>query len=150
MAARTLVPRPQGRVRHRRHGLGGTLGILPTGRLPFADLYERYGLLAHAGYGNLDFQAEQWYGDDHDADGLLTNQHSSGGYVRLKYYPIPHAYFGLRYDAYANPYINRDFVYYAPCRSRRAASCCKRFSRRASIRTSAARYTIAFRRPLKN
>ncbi len=35
-----------------------------------------------------------------------------GGYVRLKYYPIPHAYFGLRYDAYANPFITRDFVYY--------------------------------------
>lgn len=77
--------------------------------------------MAHASYGDLDLQAEQWYGDDHDADGLLTNQHSSGGYVRLKYYPIPHAYFGLRYDAYANPFINRDFVYYAavqiaPCR----------------------------------
>jgi hypothetical protein len=101
--------------------MGGTLGILPTGRLPFADLYERYGLLAHASYENLDLQAEQWYGDDHDADGLLTNQSSKGGYVRLKYYPIPHAYFGLRYDAYANPYITRDFVYYAavqiaPCR----------------------------------
>ncbi|MGC1379588.1 MAG: hypothetical protein WA814_01050 [Candidatus Baltobacteraceae bacterium] len=101
--------------------LGGTLGIQPTGRLPFADLYERYGLLAHASYGPLDLQAEQWYGDDHDADGFLTNQHSSGGYVRLKYYPIPHAYVGLRYDAYANPFINRDFVYYAavqiaPCR----------------------------------
>ncbi len=93
--------------------LGGTLGVLPTGRLPFADLYERYGLLAHATYGDLDLQAEQWYGDDHDSDGFLTNQHSSGGYVRLKYYPIPHAYFGLRYDAYANPFITRDFVYYA-------------------------------------
>jgi hypothetical protein len=92
--------------------LGGTLGILPTGRLPFADLYERYGLFGHASYGDLDLQAEQWYGDDHDVDGFLTNQHSSGGYVRLKYYPIPHAYFGLRYDAYANPFINRDFVYY--------------------------------------
>jgi hypothetical protein len=76
--------------------LGGTLGIAPTGRLPFADLYQRYGLLGHATYGNLDLQAEQWYGDDHDADGFLTNQHSYGGYVRLKYYPIPHAYFGLR------------------------------------------------------
>ena len=92
--------------------LGGTLGVLPTGRLPFADLYERYGLLAHGSYGPLDLQAEQWYGDDHDADGFLTNQHSSGGYVRLKYYPIPHAYFGLRYDAYAIPFITRDFVYY--------------------------------------
>jgi hypothetical protein len=93
--------------------LGGTLGVLPTGRLPFADLYERYGLLAHAQYGDLDFQAEQWYGDDHDVDGFLTNQHSSGGYVRLKYYPIPHAYFGIRYDAYANPFINRDVTYYS-------------------------------------
>lgn len=92
--------------------LGGTLAVLPTGRLPFADLYQRYGLLAHARYGDLDFQAEQWYGDDHDADGFLTNQHSSGGYVRLKYYPIPHAYLGIRYDAYANPFINRDVVYY--------------------------------------
>jgi hypothetical protein len=92
--------------------LGGTLGIQPSGRLPFADLYQRYGLLAHATYRDLDFQAEQWYGDDHDADGFLTNQHSYGGYARLKYYPIPHAYFGLRYDAYANPFINRDFVYY--------------------------------------
>ncbi|HVN70067.1 MAG TPA: hypothetical protein VMU38_10525 [Candidatus Binatia bacterium] len=92
--------------------LGGTLGIMPTGRLPFADLYERYGLVGHARYGDLDLQAEQWYGDDHDADGFLTNQHSSGGYVRLKYYPIPHAYLGVRYDAYANPFINRDFVYY--------------------------------------
>ena len=79
--------------------MGGTLAVLPAGRLTFADLYERYGLLAHGSYGNLDFQAEQWYGDDHDADGLLTNQHSSGGYVRLKYYPIPHAYLGIRYDA---------------------------------------------------
>jgi hypothetical protein len=92
--------------------LGGSLGILPAGRLPFADLYQRYGLLMHATYGDLDLQAEQWYGDDHDADGFLTNQHSSGGYVRLKYYPIPHAYLGIRYDAYANPFINRDVVYY--------------------------------------
>jgi hypothetical protein len=92
--------------------LGGSLGVLPTGRAPFADLYQRYGLLAQAAYGPLDLQAEQWYGVDHDADGLLTDQHSSGGYVRLKYYPVPHAYIGLRYDAYANPFINRDFVYY--------------------------------------
>lgn len=92
--------------------LGGTLGIQPTGRPAFADLYTRYGLLGHARYGDLDLQAEQWYGVDHDSDGFLTNQHSSGGYVRLKYYPIPHAYLGLRYDAYQNPFINRDVVYY--------------------------------------
>jgi hypothetical protein len=92
--------------------LGGTLGVLTTGKQPFADLYTRYGMLAHGSYGPLDLQAEQWYGVDHDADGLLSVIHSSGGYVRLKYYPIPHAYLGLRYDAYANPFITRDFVYY--------------------------------------
>ena len=108
----TLLQTPKSEFDVGATALGGTLGVLPTGRLPFADLYTRYGLLAHAGYGDLDFQAEQWYGDDHDADGFLTNQNSSGGYVRLKYYPIPHAYLGVRYDAYANPFINRDFVYY--------------------------------------
>ncbi len=117
----TLVQAKRGEFDVGGTALGGTLGVQPTGRLPFADLYQRYGLLAHGSYGPLDFQAEQWYGDDHDVDGFLTNQHSSGGYVRLKYYPIPHAYLGLRYDAYANPFINRDFVYYAavqiaPCR----------------------------------
>jgi hypothetical protein len=117
----TLAQSKKGQLDVGATALGGTLGILPTGRLPFADLYERYGLLAHASYGDLDFQAEQWYGVDHDVDGLLTDQHSTGGYARLKYYPIPHAYFGLRYDAYANPFITRDVVYYgavqiAPCR----------------------------------
>jgi hypothetical protein len=117
----TLAQYSKGSVEIGGTALGGTLGVLPTGRQPFADLYTRYGLLGRASYGNLDLQAEQWYGVDHDADGLLTNQHSGGGYVRLKYYPIPHAYFGLRYDAYQNPFIVRDFVYYAavqiaPCR----------------------------------
>jgi hypothetical protein len=108
----TLAENSKGSLEVGASALGGTLGILPTGRLPFADLYERYGLYGRASYGSLQLQAEQWYGDDHDADGFLTNQHSSGGYVRLKWYPIAHAYFGLRYDAYANPFINRDFVYY--------------------------------------
>ncbi|MBV9264494.1 MAG: hypothetical protein JO324_09235, partial [Candidatus Eremiobacteraeota bacterium] len=116
-----LVESSKGELDVGATALGGTLGVLPTGRLPFADLYTRYGFLGHARYGDLDLQAEQWYGDDHDADGFLTNQHSSGGYVRLKFYPIPHAYVGIRYDAYANPFINRDVVYYgavqiAPCR----------------------------------
>jgi hypothetical protein len=108
----TLVQTPKSEVDVGGTALGGSLGILPTGRLPFADLYERYGLLGHAQYGDLDFQAEQWYGIDHDSDGFLTDQHSSGGYVRLKYYPIPHAYLGIRYDAYQNPFINRDVTYY--------------------------------------
>ena len=52
--------------------LGGSLRILPTGRPSFADLYQRYGLLAHGTWHSLDVQAEQWWGDDHDADGFLT------------------------------------------------------------------------------
>jgi hypothetical protein len=93
--------------------LGGSLRVLPTGRPSFADLYQRYGLFAHGTWHAFDFQAEQWWGTDHDADGYLTDQHSSGGYARLKYYPIDHAYVGIRYDASANPGVARDWTYYA-------------------------------------
>ena len=93
--------------------MNGAQHIVPTGRDAFSDPYQRYGLLAHASYGKLDFQAEQWWGDDHNADGFGNNIWSSGGYARLKFYPIPHAYLGLRYDAQANPFVSRDFVYYA-------------------------------------
>lgn len=92
--------------------LAGTRNILPTGRDAFSDAYARYGLLGHAAYGKVDLQAEQWWGVDHDADGFGTEQTSSGGYVRFKYYPIPHAYLAVRYDAQANPFVTRDFVYY--------------------------------------
>lgn len=129
--------------------LGGTLGIQTTGREPFADLYERYGLLAHASYGDLDLQAEQWYGDDHDADGYLTNVHSSGGYVRLKYYPIPHAYFGLRYDAYANPYINRDVVYYGAVQIAPFRLLAQEVQQPAQHPYFSAAVTVAFPGPLK-
>ncbi len=129
--------------------LGGTLGVLPTGRLPFADLYERYGLLAHANYGDLDLQAEQWYGDDHDADGFLTNQHSSGGYVRLKYYPIPHAYLGVRYDAFANPFINRDFVYYGAVQIAPFRILAQEVQQPAQHPYFSAALTVAFPGPLK-
>ncbi len=129
--------------------LGGTLGILPTGRLPFADLYERYGLLAHASYGDLDFQAEQWYGDDHDVDGFLTNQHSSGGYARLKYYPIPHAYFGVRYDAYATPFINRDVTYYSAVQIEPFRILAQEVQQPAQHPYFSAALTVAFPGPLK-
>lgn len=92
--------------------LNGTRLIVPTGRTSFTDAYQRYGLLGHATLGPVDLQAEQWWGDDHNADGFGTNQPSSGGYVRFKYYPIPHAYLGVRYDATANPFVARDFTYY--------------------------------------
>lgn len=93
--------------------LNGSQHILPTGGDAFNDPYQRYGLLAHSTIGKIDLQAEQWWGDDRNADGFGTNQQSSGGYVRFKYYPIPHAYFGVRYDAMANPFVSRDFTYYS-------------------------------------
>ncbi|MBV9718926.1 MAG: hypothetical protein JOZ77_06380 [Candidatus Eremiobacteraeota bacterium] len=145
----TLAQSRKGELDLGATALGGTLGVLPTGRLPFADLYERYGLLAHAQYGDLDFQAEQWYGDDHDADGFLTNQHSSGGYARLKYYPIPHAYFGLRYDAYANPFINRDFVYYGAVQIAPFRILAQEVQQPAQHPYFSAALTVAFPGPLK-
>ena len=93
--------------------LNGSRNILLAGSKPFDDPYQRYGLLAHATLWKFDLQAEQWWGDDHNADGAGTNQTSSGGYARLKFYPIEHAYLGVRYDAQANPAVTRDFTYYA-------------------------------------
>jgi hypothetical protein len=146
----TLLQTPKSEFDVGATALGGTLGVLETGRFPFADLYTRYGLLAHAGYGDLDFQAEQWYGQDHDADGFLTNQNSSGGYVRLKYYPIPHAYLGVRYDAYANPFINRDFVYYGAVQIAPFRILAQEVQQPAQHPFFSAALTVAFPGPLKN
>ncbi len=92
--------------------LTGVRSITPAGRTAFDDRYVRAGLLAHAAFDKFDFQAEQWWGHDDDADGFGTAIGSSGGYLRLKYYPTPHAYLGIRYDAAENPLITRDMVYY--------------------------------------
>jgi hypothetical protein len=108
----TVLSRGKGEFDIGGEALAGKRLILPTGRSAFDDPYQRYGLLAHAGYGPVELQAEQWWGTDHNADGFGTLQPSSGGYVRFKYYPIPHAYLGVRYDATANPFVTRDFVYY--------------------------------------
>lgn len=93
--------------------IAGARWIVPAGTGGFADGYYRAGLLLHAAHGPFDFQAEQWWGRDADADGFGTVVGSSGGYVRFKYYPTPHAYIGVRYDAAASPFITRDVVYYA-------------------------------------
>jgi hypothetical protein len=92
--------------------LTGARSIALVGRPNFTDAYDRYGVYAHAQFDNLDLQAEQWWGRDSDADGLGDAVGSSGGYVRLKYYPIDHAYIGVRYDAAAAPFVSRDLVYY--------------------------------------
>lgn len=93
--------------------MNGTQNILVTGRNSFYDPYQRYGLLAHSSLGQFDLQAEQWWGYDHNADGFGTNIASSGGYARVKFYPIPHLYLGARYDAQSNPFVTRDMTYYA-------------------------------------
>ena len=90
----------------------GSRRIVPTGRPGFDDAYRRTGLLAHAAIHKLDVQAEQWWGADNNADGFGTLVGSSGGYLRVKYYPTPHFYLGVRYDASENPILQRDFVYY--------------------------------------
>lgn len=93
--------------------IAGDRWIVPTGRSGFSDPYRRMGMLLHAAAGRFDLQAEQWWGSDRNADGFGTLLGSSGGYVRFKYYPTPHAYVGVRYDAAAAPFITRDVVYYA-------------------------------------
>lgn len=92
--------------------LTGTRWIVPTGLSGFADTYNRKGLFLQAVHGKWQLQAEQWWGTDWDADGFGTLVGSSGGYARLKYYPTPHSYLGIRYDAAASPFITRDMVYY--------------------------------------
>ncbi|MDQ2679797.1 MAG: cytochrome c [Candidatus Eremiobacteraeota bacterium] len=92
--------------------LGGQRRITPTGRTGFMDSYRRYNVYAHTSYRKFDLQAEQWWGNDANADGFGTSQFSSGGYARLKYYPGPHGYLGIRYDGSANPLATRDIVYY--------------------------------------
>jgi len=93
--------------------INGSQRVALTGTSPFTDPYQRYGLLAHASLWKFDFQSEQWWGYDHNVDGAGTFQPSSGGYARLKIYPIDHLYLGVRYDTQANPAITRDFTYYA-------------------------------------
>jgi hypothetical protein len=90
----------------------GSRRIVPTGGTGFNDAYRRMGLLAHGAIHKWDLQAEQWWGADENADGFGTLLGSSGGYIRAKYYPTPHSYVGIRYDASANPFVQRDFVYY--------------------------------------
>lgn len=92
--------------------LGGTRDITPTGRLTFSDRYVRSGVFAHGATKRFDLLAEQWWGSDINADGFGNALRSSGGYVRLKYYPYQHFYLGARYDAAAAPQANRTIVWY--------------------------------------
>ncbi|MBV9148948.1 MAG: hypothetical protein JO024_03720 [Candidatus Eremiobacteraeota bacterium] len=93
--------------------LGGERLISNGGLNGFTDAYERSNLGLHAYAKRLDLQAEQWWGNDSNSDGFGSALGSSGGYVRLKYYPMPHLYFAVRYDAMATPLITREWVFYA-------------------------------------
>ena len=93
--------------------MNGARTIVPAGRAAFVDGYTRYNLGARARVNKLDLQAEQWWGNDTNADGFGNAQFSSGGYVRVKYYPAAHFYVAARYDAFAAPFANRSLVLYA-------------------------------------
>jgi hypothetical protein len=90
----------------------GQRSIGVVGKPSFEDLYQRYAVGLHAKEGKFDLLAQQWYGYDGDSDGAGDNIASSGGFVRVKYYPGPHGYLGIRYDTAANPYATRDMVFY--------------------------------------
>lgn len=90
----------------------GTRHIVLTGKSGFDDTYNRQNLFLLWQPGKFQLTAEQWWGNDQNADGFGSAVASSGGYVRAKYYPTPHSYLGVRYDASANPFITRDVVYY--------------------------------------
>jgi hypothetical protein len=90
----------------------GERNIALVGRSAFDDPYSRAGVLGTYELGKWQFQGEQWWGRDDNADGFGTILGSSGGYLRAKYYPNPHAYLAVRYDAQAGPVITRDVVYY--------------------------------------
>lgn len=94
------------------HGLLGQRGIGVGGQATFQDEYQRYAIGVHARARKYDLLAEQSFGFDGDIDGAGHSAASGGGFVRLKYYPEPNAYVGIRYDASANPIISRDAVYY--------------------------------------
>jgi hypothetical protein len=83
-----------------------------TSGLSFTDHYEREGVQAEWESQRLRVFAQQLWGRDDNPDGFGTVTGSSGGFVTVKYYPIPHGYLGIRYDAVANPFAKRDFVYY--------------------------------------
>ncbi len=78
----------------------------------FSDRYYRDGIQGSWSNRNFTIDAQQLWGFDTNADGLGSGVASSGGFVTLKYYPTPHSYLGVRYDAVANPFATRDWDFY--------------------------------------
>ncbi len=93
----------------------GQRGIHLPGLAPFDDPYTREGFGFQTAFlrgDKLEFEAQQWFGRDNDANGPGAPVNSSGGYVRLKYFITPHFYAAVRYDAAANPTLTRDLIEY--------------------------------------
>jgi hypothetical protein len=83
-----------------------------TSGATFSDRYYRDGI--QGGWSNRHFTliGQQLCGYDSNADGFGSAVPSSGGFVTAKYYPTPHSYVGVRYDAAANPFATRDWDFY--------------------------------------
>ena len=81
--------------------------------LSYDDAYSREGVQARFSDQRFELIAQQLWGRDSNADGFGNPQGSSGGFVTFKYRPAAHVYLGIRYDAVANPFVTRDFDYYA-------------------------------------
>ena len=93
----------------------GTRGIHLPGLAPFSDPYEREGFGFQTAFlpeNKLEFEAQQWFGRDNDANGPGSPVNSSGGYIRLKYFVTPHIYAAVRYDTAANPTASRELIQY--------------------------------------
>ena len=96
--------------------IDGSRAINQSGKFfEFSDRYRRTGVWASFESEHVDLLAQQWWGSDLNADGFGNRLGSSGGFVRLRYWPLTwhHAFVAARYDAAANPSLLRDWVLYS-------------------------------------
>ena len=80
----------------------------------FSDVYYRDGVEAMWTSPSRRFEVigQQLWGRDDNSDGFGTPAVSSGGFLTFKYRPTHNTYVGIRYDAAANPFANRDYDFY--------------------------------------
>jgi len=83
--------------------------------LSYSDVYYRDGLegMWTSPSRRFEVTGQQLWGRDDDSDGFGTPLESSGGFLTLKYRPTHNTYVGVRYDAAANPFAQRDYDFYA-------------------------------------
>lgn len=83
--------------------------------LSYSDVYYRDGIegMWTSRSRRFEVTGQQLWGRDDDSDGFGTPLFSTGGFVTFKYRPAHNAYVGVRYDAAANPFAQRDYDFYA-------------------------------------